>query len=913
MLVNIIVFFLLLILIVLISININMLGQNKKKWKGGVRGGVDPNALLKILKQRHIENEYNYRAYPVFLKRYYKPIIDIHKIVNLLITMDRPNSYAIIDGRELIIPSATKYDIYSIKLAWRDMPITAISSKSFVIYDNKLINIYYIGSVYIMDTFDEQYYIDMITLVLLEANRIAHIEKKNAYIILEPLFEETGKIVNCYYEAISRSICDKIDSVHVYFRQRQQLPTSITNTSRVIKNLAQKQIILKIENVPIPSDNVALLSNGAKPFQYSKTIVVRQYITDGIAQAGNLYWAALPLPIDKIPNKYVSELNAANNSLIAFCANGKINPNYKSNVYKKSVVFDDTNFIDSRLSYVTLQNIDNLEFMEDWQTLSDIFKILLDNELPNANIIEKIINYYISGGDFYTKTIPFYTQIYYNNIGNALSTICEYLEANKLDKLYGIFYMHFIGKKQQIEDILDTDYPQHKDKVLRLLLAAKLAIFDSKISEHRHNLINEYIKYINKIFKLFTKLIIFFKKWKNIIPLVKFLSYYFSVGGRSLEDIVSIFNKTDNEKLLLVMPFLILWGMWDLTYLLINIITSDDDNNIDIAIIAPIFKSLYKIYLFSFRVVLTDKLKKDASDKLKLLQKKQIDTYHAIFDKFTREANEDKIKEYIKDRYWQRKQKYKHGGNNINILQEQLKKDLELLTADKKQILDNIDANKKEFNNKFNEFKKIEYKKFRTEDEKLLILYTKRSEFDTLLQIYKEYKALMKQMLIYKQNEKDINDQFHKNANKVYQEIDKNNLLKEQELHKQKMEQQEIDRALKEKHSDIGVIEMLTTIQSAKKEAVYSANGATSNAYKDKLLTLFEWFVNVPNNSIVLIRNIGHMPLGANFIYFIPMIPEDKYLYNDKWYSVGDIIPIDALKNIPNGTYYYRGNELYFG
>jgi hypothetical protein len=54
------------------------------------------------------------------------------------------------------------------------------------------------------------------------------------------------------------------------------------------------------------------------------------------------------------------------------------------------------------------------------------------------------------------------------------------------------------------------------------------------------------------------------------------------------------------------------------------------------------------------------------------------------------------------------------------------------------------------------------------------------------------------------------------------------------------------------------------------------------------------------------------MPFGANAIYFIPIIPSERYLYNEKWYSIGDIISIDALKNIPNGTYYYMGNELHF-
>jgi hypothetical protein len=82
--------------------------------------------------------------------------------------------------------------------------------------------------------------------------------------------------------------------------------------------------------------------------------------------------------------------------------------------------------------------------------------------------------------------------------------------------------------------------------------------------------------------------------------------------------------------------------------------------------------------------------------------------------------------------------------------------------------------------------------------------------------------------------------------------------------------------------------------------------------YKDKLLTLFEWFTNVPNNNIILIINIGHMPFGANAIYFIPIIPSEQYLYNGKLYSIGDNISIDALKNIPNGVYYYKGNELHF-
>jgi hypothetical protein len=1107
MLVNIIIFFLLLILVILISININIFIQNRRqKWKGGIgkSGPSDPNSLLAILKKENKEKFYDAYTYPVFLKR--SSMIDINKALHIFLEIERPIAYAIIDGRTIISPN-TSFDIYSIIDAWKNMPITAISSKSFFMYDTKLINIYYIGSVYYMSVFNKLYYINMITLLLLEANRIAHREGKNAYIILSPLFLETGDILSCYRYAISSSICDKIDSVHVY------LP-NIREEKIIIVNKENIKIVLHIENGPISDNNsdllstLSTLSTDKTPF-YSKSVIVRQYITEGIAHSGNLYWTTSSL-MAKRPNKYSSELVASNNSLIPLYANERTNPKYRSNIKQRSILFDDNNFIDWRLSYDKLQYIDNVDFViGEKDIISIIFNILLDNDLPNANIIEQIIHYYMQYSDtFYVYTMKYCkylfdppTNTYLTRIEIALSQLVYYIRDRELVELYDIFYTHFSYKKdkdiktsKEINDILNDKYPEHKQEILKLLNIIKSEIYNLKFidqsafSAYRESLIKKYKKYVNKIFKLFNKLIYFFKNWKRI-QLANFLSYDFNIKGNSLEYIYSIFNSTDGEKLLLIMPYLLLWGQWGSRDNFFTFITRTLEGGE-----YPILKSIYNIYILVFIILLTDE-SKDAEQIAK------IKTYKYIFNKFTdkdaiteyirfikkaedsienieiireeeRIKKEERIKEakeienernldilnylmaevtgtnneyssilkddnidnkittlisvftmllddckefYDKVTYlpsilddlnntlkkinnlqnvdkkselynlvkkiyefgiiYQQKLKSELpakpsvstavsstakpsastaasstaasssakpsasiksswadededgakalGGTSITKLQEQLKTDLDAIDIQTNKILDTIDENKKTFNEKSNEFKYngcTLNKKSKMDTKlsilgaKLSILITKKSEFDELIEIYNQHNILISKVIEYKKDKKTITDQFTKDKNKEYQEIDKNNLLKEKE--KIEMERQKMEEIKEQKIEDIEtpIIEMLTNIQSNKRDSAYTTSNS-SNPYKDKLLTLFEWFANIPNNSVILIMNVGHMqkiPFGANAIYFVPNIPSDRYLYDGKWYLVGDIITINALKNIPNGVYYYRGNELHF-
>jgi hypothetical protein len=113
--------------------------------------------------------------------------------------------------------------------------------------------------------------------------------------------------------------------------------------------------------------------------------------------------------------------------------------------------------------------------------------------------------------------------------------------------------------------------------------------------------------------------------------LANFLSYDFNIKGNSLEYIYSIFNSTDGEKLLLIMPYLLLWGQWDSRDNFFTFITRTLEGDE-----YPILKSIYNIYILVFIILLTDE-SKDAKQITK--------TYKYIFNKFT---DGDAITEYIK-------------------------------------------------------------------------------------------------------------------------------------------------------------------------------------------------------------------------------------------------------------------------
>jgi hypothetical protein len=929
MLINIIIFFLLLLLLILLSINISLFGQTKKSWKGG--GGLNlaniPPPLLHNGLIKLVENDSKYinESYPVFLQKNNESI-NLNIILKIFTKINRPDSYAMINMRELIYPN-NNFDIDTIRELWEHIPVTALSSKSLVIFNGKSINIYYIGSIYYMQLLSNIYYIDMITLLLLEANRRAHLENKYAYIIVEPLFYSEN-ILLLYHTAIANSICDKIHSINIYL-------TNQYVRDKYIINKVGKQILLHIEDRPIMADNIQLLttlSTKIKSF-YSKNIIVRHYINNGISSSGNLYWAPKSSYNSKmLDSKYFSELNAANNSLIPFLQNPIINTKYIDNIKYRSIAFNEENgSIDWQLSYDTIQYIQNKELIiENSEYLLSIFDILLEISF-NISIVEQIITYnnFVSEFNIYFNIQPFCKIEYYKVITENLFHLCKYMTDNNLTELYNIFGNFFKKKKnpkyKEFENILKTKYPEHEKRVMRYLIVVNYMIFKAKDKHHeefikdRQMLIDMYKDYANIIFNIFNSLIDFFEKWKNI-KLIYFLYTFFI----KLKNIVSLF-KEDNEKVLFIMPYLLLWGIWPIDNDICNNLFDLLKDHIGI------FKNIYTIYLLVFRIQLLpnaetgddngddDNGDDDNDDDKRILTWTNI--YFSNFGHFTNNHGDkynsqiikffnlrDDLKQIIQSsKYYTIK---KEGGSKLKI-------ELAKLDTNRIYLLDNIGKNKKLFNDECDNF----FKNIDDTKDKLLIVRDKKQIYDELKNNILEYifKPIeyIKELKLY---EKYLNDKIIEEDIQMYKEIEQ---LQEREREQEKEQLKELAKAREQENANEQedgqeknkLIDMLKDIQSNKKESSIYVDNYNSNSYKDKLLTLFEWFSNVSNNNIILILNIGNiqkLAFGINAIYFLPIIPAEEYLYNGKLYSIGDIISIDALKNIPNGTYYYKGAELHF-
>ena len=290
-----------------------------------------------------------------------------------------------------------------------------------------------------------------------------------------------------------------------------------------------------------------------------------------------MYWAA-PNKSYIAPIKYKAELEAANNSLIPFVHNYKINLKYKNNIKNNSIIFYNNSNLDWELSYDSIKYIENIKlFIQNYELLSILLGakqyIEEDNKLIQniayALVLKAIKEFAIIKTSEIHNISLIQTEFkkIYDEIWKLLGDISD---ADKYKHIHEI-YKHFgktngyISFSKALESKIDNNIIKLEEGITTkrdFLKDMKKTYFDLQNAIYIDvDDANSYKRALHKDYK--DIYVYIFDYYEKLIDLDKnyILFHLYPQISKDIfliKKIISTFC-TDDEKLLFILPFLFLW------------------------------------------------------------------------------------------------------------------------------------------------------------------------------------------------------------------------------------------------------------------------------------------------------------------------------------------------------------------